>query len=131
MNQSRQKPIEAAYIPQARRVVTAQFLKAKAMEEELNAKRATAKAMQSVSVRDFKFTTDQGTFRAELKRPKVDQINVQKLYTLVKDGTISLDDFLEVVTAREQLVNDLLGDTKADALREPVTKGLDLIITPA
>jgi hypothetical protein len=130
MNQSpTRKPPEAAYIPQARRVVTAQMLKNRAAEEELNAKRAAATAMHSVNVREFDFTVDGEEYHAELKRPEVEVVSPQKLYVLVKEGELALDDFLECVTVNETAVAELLGENRLPGLKELRRKGLNLVIT--
>lgn len=120
---------EARYIAQARRVVTAQTLKGKAEAELQAAKLATAREMHKVNVRDFDFRMEDDTYNAQLFRPSKERVSPQKLYVLVKDGTISVDDFLEVVSVNRELAGDLLGDRLGSVL-ERYTGGLDLIITP-
>lgn len=130
MHQSQKKRLpEGNYVAQARRVLTAQRLKAHAARDELEAKKACAKALQAVSMRKFSFHTEDKSYSVELKRPTVTRISVAKLYTLVRAGEMALDDFLDCVTANETFVRETLGDTRTDALHEEVEKGLDLIIT--
>ncbi len=128
-SQSKTLPLSGVHVVWARTVLSSQRLKKKAADEELAAKRGCAKALQTVSMRNFTFEMDGKTFVAELKRPVVKRINVAKLYTLVRAGEMALDDFLDCVTANETFVRETLGDSRTDSLQEEVKKGLDLIIT--
>lgn len=131
MSQSQRKPpLEAAYIPQARRVVTAQRLKAAAANDEHEAKLAAARSMNSVQVREFDFEAEGKRYHADLTRPSAERISPVKLYVLVKEGEISVDDFLECVSVNETLATELLGESRVKEVMEIYRKGLDLVITP-
>jgi hypothetical protein len=127
MNQSR--PVEANYIPQARIAITAKLAREFAANQEIEAKRAAAKSMHNVRVREFDFDTPDGRWKAKLKRPMGKRVSVEKLYTLVREGRISLSDFLECVSANQELVSQLVGEEQVPSLMEEYRKGLDLVIT--
>ena len=127
--QNLRAPIEGAYIPQARRALVAHNLRLKAHDEELEAKRACAQAMSRVSVREFTLEVEGQRYKAKLKRPLAERVSVKKLYTLVREGTLSLDDFLECVTANEKFVEETLGEDRTKALKEEYRKGLDLVFS--
>lgn len=120
---------EAKYVGHARRVVTAQTLRGKADEEFKQARIDCAREMNKVHIREFDFRMEDDTYNAQLFRPSAQRVSPVKLYTLVKDGTISVDDFLEIVTVNQDLASDLLGD-RLSSVMETYTRGLDLIITP-
>lgn len=128
MNQSQQRrPIEADYIPQARRVVTAMRLKEAAETELEAARRSTALAMQNAPMTRFEFVADDKQFVAKLGRKKVRRVSIQKLYTLLANHEISITDFLDCVVPDAQKVRDLLDDRFPSVLevhRDPI----DLII---
>lgn len=130
-HQHRRKLPEADYIPQARRALLAHTLRERAAEDELQAKRACASAMNTHHIREFEFANDEGKrFKAKLKRPLAQRVSVRKLYTLVREGVLSLDDFLDSVTANDQIVEETLGEDRTKSLMEEYRKGLNLVITP-
>lgn len=122
-------PIEADYIPLARRVLTAQRLKEKAQADELDAKRQCATKMHAAPVSSFEFTHDGKTFEAVLGRPIATRVSIRKLYTLLGNGEITLDQFFDCVIAPEKAVLETLGEDELARVQETYGKGLDLVIT--
>lgn len=130
MNQSQsRRVVEASYIPIARRVLTAKRLRDTAAEEHIAAKRSCAVAMNSVKVQEFSVTHDDIRYNVRLARPFGRRVNVRKLYTMVKNGEIPLDDFLEHITIDEDTVKEHFGADVATLVSEDYKKGLDLIFT--
>lgn len=133
MNQSqarRPRPLpEASYISLARRVLVASQLKQKAADDELQAKRECATSMHSVHMTEFDMNVEGKDYSVKLARRWVEQINVRKLYTLLANGEITLDEFLDCIEAPIKSVEETLGDDRVAFLKENVKKGLDLQIT--
>ncbi len=131
MKQSR-PTVEALYIPLARAVLTAIRLKERASSDEISNKRACASQMHSVGVKSFtfKYPDDGKTYSVKLARPVEKKMSVRKLYTLLGNGIISLDEFLECVDVNERFTKDFLEPDEVERLYEDVTKGLNLIIEP-
>lgn len=126
MNQSPRQPLEADYIPLARRALVASQLKAQASDEEIAAKRSCASAMHSVNVTEFPLVVEGKRYNAKLERPWGKRINVRKLYTMVRADEISLEDFLDCITATPKAVEEILGESAVTRTIEDVKLGLNL-----
>jgi hypothetical protein len=128
MNQARRLP-EGNYIPLARRVLVAQQLKAKAAEDELSAKRSCASAMHSVDMTEFEFSVEGSRYKASLERKYKREVNVRKLYTLLANNELTIDEFLSCIEAPLSKVNEVLAPDTVSYLCDSVKGGLDLYIT--
>ena len=125
------KVIEGTYIPLARYLQKALVKREYYTEKVKESKRACASAMQSVKVRSFDFRSDDGhLFNASLERPKAERIHKRRLYVLLASGEITLDEFLDCITASHKAVSETLGEEIANELLETYEKGLDLVIRP-
>lgn len=127
---SNRRPLEGAYIAQARRAAVAQRLKEQAAADEAEAKRETAKLMHTNRIEKFNFKDDKGVeYRAKLVRPKSRQVSVKHFYTMLANGEISLTDFLEAVTVDVDKARELLDD-RLESVMETVKGPLTLRIAP-
>lgn len=124
----RRQPIEAEYILEARRFVTANKIKNQQAREEADAKRKTVQAMHAVKVSAFDFVVGNSTYSALLDRPESNVINVRKLYVMVKEGDVTLDEFYDCISASQKAVTETLGAAVAAKLSETKKRGIDLII---
>lgn len=132
MNSHHNRPnrVEADYVPEARRLLTAKRLLEKAKTEVMQAKRACASKMNAVKVREFMFQSEGRTFEARLERPTGRRTSVRKLYTMLSNGELTLDTFLECVVADEDTVMMNVSDDSYKFLNEAYQKSVDLIIEP-
>ena len=121
-------PVEADYILQARRLVTANRLKNQAARDEADAKKKCVQSMHSVDVKAFDFINGNTSYHAKLDRPDGNRINVRKLYTMVQANEVTLDEFFDCITASQKAVEETLGKAVVSRLLEDYKKGLDLII---
>lgn len=129
MNQPSNR-VEGSYVPQARRIVVARKLLKRAKEELHDAKQTCAKAMHSVNVRDFKFEVDKKFYEARLERKTVRQVSIQKLYTMLANGELTLDTFLECVVPNDEKIKEILPSADYQFLLISKQGPLDLVIEP-
>ena len=124
------KPIEGFYIALARRFMTASRLEKIAHADKIAAKQQTAAAMNTMKVKSFNFEHEGERFSATLKRPVIERTSVRKLYTLLLNGEILLEDFFDLVAVVEKKAHSFFEDGVLASLKETHQKNLDLVITP-
>lgn len=131
-------PVEAEYISLARCVLSCQEKVEEFTRKTLEFKRQCASKMHAVNVTSFEFKKydrpyphqEKGNnFEAVLGRPIATRVSVRKLYTLLGNGEITLDQFFDCVIAPEKAVLETLGEDELARVQETYEKGLDLVIT--
>lgn len=129
-------PREAPYVSLARSIVAATESEQKARDRKINYKRECAKAMHAVRMTYFtfyEFAQDRKgkvnrLFKLTLERPKAERINVRKLYVMLQNGDLTMDEFFDCIVAPIKMVEEQLGEEIAKSLTETYEKGLDIVI---
>lgn len=117
---------DAPYVQEAKRMLASNALKNAAAKDEREAKKDCIKAMYDAHIASFEFQLGNVQYTGVLSRDEGERINVRKLYTLVVNSEISLDEFFECITATQTAVTDTLGPAYMARITEPYQKGLDL-----
>lgn len=130
---TRKTQVEAAYVGEARTFILSRLAKNEAVRMEDKARKACAKAMFEAGVKAFNFEVEYKgnnlSYSAALERHDSVRVNCRKLYNLVKTNEISLDDFLDIVTASQSDVEALLGQASAQRVLSTIQKPIELYVT--
>jgi len=123
------------YVAAARAFILARRAKNEAIRIESKAQKDCAKAMHEHSLKSFAFTvaTEAGqtlNYEASLERLRDTRVNVNKLYGLVRNSEISLEDFLNLCSVSKGAVEDFLGEAQAQRVIDEYTKPLALVVKP-
>lgn len=127
-NSTNRRLPEASYIALAKEFVKARSLRMKANDEEKAAKRLCAVAMHSVGKTGFAFDVEGVPHKAKLARKTEQSVCIQKLYTAVRSGEVSLDEFLTCVEVNDERVLSLYGQDFFDRVSTFVRGPLNLFI---
>ena len=92
-------------------------------------KQICATEMHKANIKYFTFQDHNNrAFAVTLGRPTVKRINVRKLYVMLGEGEITLDEFFDCVTAPAKAVTETLGEERTKFLWEEHRKSLDLVV---
>ena len=124
-----------AYVAAARAFILARRAKNEAVRIESKAQKDCAKSMHEHHLKSFAFTVDIETgqtlnYEASLERLQDTKVNPNKLYGLVRNNEISLDDFLSLCTISKGAVENFLGEAQAQRVIDEYTKPLALVVKP-
>jgi hypothetical protein len=124
------KPLpKGEYIGLAESLIRCNNRKLQATKTVADLKRQCAASMHKNNVLDFDFVQENQAYNALLTRKWEKRVNVRRLYTLLQNGDIKLDDFLDVIEAPLDRVREMLGNSYANDVTENFQKPIDLVIT--
>jgi hypothetical protein len=121
---------EGVHVTRARNFVALSKMAETTATQVANAKQEVAQLMHKAQMRSFEVRDISGkkVYNVRLERPTVERVSPRKLYTMLANGEIDLEDFLSVITVNKNKVSDLIGDKTTASLIETYQRGLDLIV---
>jgi hypothetical protein len=121
-------PAMPVYEIEARRFARANIQKNAAAKIEKESKLQCHKAMLAAKISTFTFEEGGKTFDAIIEGGQTETINVRKLYAKIAAGEITLDQFLEAVSAPMTSVKRVCGTNVMAGCIDTTPKEADLSI---
>lgn len=122
------EPAMPVYETEARKFARANIQKNAAAKIEKDAKLQCHKAMLAAKVSTFTFEEEGKTFDAVIEGGQTESVNVRKLYDKIAAKEITLDQFLEAVSAPMASVKKVCGTNVMAGCIETEPKEADLSI---
>lgn len=121
-------PSEPVYITEARKFIVANKSKNSFAAIEKAAKLECHKAMAAAEVGSFDITVDDVVYEAVIAGGTENSVSVPKLYKMVTDKKITMEQFLKCVGATQGAVKAELGTNALATVLESTPKEADLSI---